>query len=92
LFTPALLRFIGANQNLPFREADRVDTLVSLYAATKRADELMSHAYVHLFDLPQTGLWFFTVYGPWGRADMANFCFARAIMAGEPITLYDHGR
>ncbi len=82
----------GANQELPFRETDRVDSPVSLYAATKRADELMSHAYAHLFGLPQTGLRFFTVYGPWGRPDMAYFSFARAIVAGEPITLYDDGR
>jgi UDP-glucuronate 4-epimerase len=82
----------GANQSLPFRETDRVDTPVSLYAATKRADELMGHAYAHLFGLPQSGLRFFTVYGPWGRPDMAYFSFARAILAGEPITLYDGGR
>ncbi|MBN8900106.1 MAG: NAD-dependent epimerase/dehydratase family protein [Rhodospirillales bacterium] len=82
----------GANTALPFRETDRVDTPVSLYAATKRADELMSHAYGHLFGIPQTGLRFFTVYGPWGRPDMAYFSFARAIMAGEPITLYEGGR
>jgi UDP-glucuronate 4-epimerase len=82
----------GANRALPFREADRVDTPMSLYAATKRADELMSHAYGHLFGLPQTGLRFFTVYGPWGRPDMAYYGFARAIAAGEPITLYDGGR
>jgi UDP-glucuronate 4-epimerase len=82
----------GANQQLPFRETDRVDAPVSLYAATKRADELMSHAYGHLFALPQTGLRFFTVYGPWGRPDMAYFSFARAIVAGDPITLYDGGR
>lgn len=82
----------GANTELPFRETDRVDTPVSLYAATKRADELMSHSYAHLFGLPQTGLRFFTVYGPWGRPDMAYYSFARAIMAGEPITLYDGGR
>jgi UDP-glucuronate 4-epimerase len=82
----------GANEALPFRETDRVDTPVSLYAATKRADELMSHAYAHLFGLRQTGLRFFTVYGPWGRPDMAYFSFARAIVAGEPITLYDDGR
>jgi len=81
----------GGNTALPFREADRVDTPLSLYAATKRADELMSHAYAHLFGLPQTGLRFFTVYGPWGRPDMAYFSFARAIAAGEPITVYDHG-
>jgi UDP-glucuronate 4-epimerase len=82
----------GANTEMPFRETDRVDQPVSLYAATKRADELMSHAYGHLFGLPQTGLRFFTVYGPWGRPDMAYFSFARAIVAGEPITLYDEGR
>ena len=82
----------GANTELPFRETDRVDTPMSLYAATKRADELMSYAYAHLFALPQTGLRFFTVYGPWGRPDMAYYSFARAIMAGEPITLYDGGR
>jgi UDP-glucuronate 4-epimerase len=82
----------GLNDSLPFRETDRVDTPVSLYAATKRADELMSHAYAHLFGLPQTGLRFFTVYGPWGRPDMAYFSFAQAIVAGEPITLYDDGR
>ena len=76
---------------LPFREADRVDTPLSVYAATKRADELMSHAYAHLHGLPQTGLRFFTVYGPWGRPDMAYYSFARAIVAGEPITLYDGG-
>ena len=82
----------GANTEMPFRETDRVDQPVSLYAATKRADELISHAYAHLFGLPQTGLRFFTVYGPWGRPDMAYFSFAAAIEAGEPITLYDDGR
>jgi UDP-glucuronate 4-epimerase len=82
----------GLNTEMPFREADRVDTPVSLYAATKRADELMSHAYAHLFGLPLTGLRFFTVYGPWGRPDMAYYSFAKAIMEGEPITLYDGGR
>ena len=82
----------GANRALPFAETDRVDAPVSLYAATKRADELMSHAYGHLFGLPQTGLRFFTVYGPWGRPDMAYYSFAEAIVAGEPITLYDGGR
>jgi UDP-glucuronate 4-epimerase len=81
----------GANMRLPFSEADRVDTPVSIYAATKRADELMSHAYAHLHRLPQTGLRFFTVYGPWGRPDMAYYSFARAIVAAEPITLYDGG-
>jgi UDP-glucuronate 4-epimerase len=81
----------GLNAAMPFSEADRVDTPVSLYAATKRADELIAHAYAHLYQLPQTGLRFFTVYGPWGRPDMAYYGFARAIMAGEPITLYDGG-
>ena len=81
----------GANQSLPFAESDRVDTPLSLYAATKRADELMSHAYAHLFAIPQTGLRFFTVYGPWGRPDMAYYLFARAIMDGEPITVFDNG-
>ncbi len=82
----------GSNTEMPFRETDRVDHPVSLYAATKRADELMSQAYAHLFGLPQTGLRFFTVYGPWGRPDMAYFSFAQAILAGKPITLYDEGR
>ena len=82
----------GANTAMPFRETDAVDLPVSLYAVTKRADELMSHSYAHLFGLPQTGLRFFTVYGPWGRPDMAYFSFAQAIMNGEPITLYDDGR
>ena len=81
----------GANRDLPFSETDRVDTPLSIYAATKRADELMSHAYAHLHGLPQTGLRFFTVYGPWGRPDMAYYSFARAIVAGEPITLYEGG-
>ena len=81
----------GANASLPFSEADRVDTPISIYAATKRADELISHAYAHLHGLPQTGLRFFTVYGPWGRPDMAYYSFARAIVAGEPITLYEGG-
>lgn len=82
----------GANQNLPFGEDDRVDSPLSVYAATKRADELLSYAYAHLYRLPQTGLRFFTVYGPWGRPDMAYYSFARAIMAGDPIVLYDGGR
>ena len=81
----------GGNTKLPFAETDPVDLPVSLYGATKRADELMSHSYSHLYGLPQSGLRFFTVYGPWGRPDMAYFSFARAIMAGEPITLYDNG-
>ncbi len=82
----------GGNAKLPFAETDPVDTPVSLYAATKRSDELISHAYGHLHGLPQTGLRFFTVYGPWGRPDMAYFKFAEAICQGEPITLYDGGR
>jgi UDP-glucuronate 4-epimerase len=82
----------GANQEVPFSEADRVDAPLSVYAATKRADELLSHAYAHLHGLPLTGLRFFTVYGPWGRPDMAYFSFAQAITAGEPITVYDGGR
>ncbi len=81
----------GANRTLPFGEADPVDTPLSVYAVTKRADELMSHAYAHLHGLPQTGLRFFTVYGPWGRPDMAYYSFARAIMADDPITLYEGG-
>ena len=81
----------GGNAKLPFAETDPVDAPVSLYAATKRSDELVSHAYGHLHGLPQTGLRFFTVYGPWGRPDMAYFQFAEAIRRGEPITLYDHG-
>jgi len=82
----------GLNRALPFAETDRVDSPSSLYAATKRAAELASHAYTHLYGLPQTGLRFFTVYGPWGRPDMAYYGFAEAIMAGRPITLYDGGR
>lgn len=82
----------GANAVSPFRESDRVDTPLSVYAATKLADEHLSHAYAHLFGVPQTGLRFFTVYGPWGRPDMAYYSFARAIVAGEPITLFDGGR
>ncbi len=82
----------GGNTKLPFAENDPVNTPVSVYAATKRADELISHAYGHLYRLPQTGLRFFTVYGPWGRPDMAYYLFAAAIMRGAPITLYDGGR
>ncbi len=81
----------GANDKMPFAETDRVDTPMSLYAATKRADELMSHAYGHLYGMKQTGLRFFTVYGPWGRPDMAYYSFAEAIAAGRPITVYDNG-
>ena len=81
----------GLAEDFPLEEAGRVDRPTSLYAATKRADELISHAYTHLYDLPQTGLRFFTVYGPWGRPDMAYYGFAAAIAAGQPITLYDGG-
>lgn len=82
----------GGNVATPFSETDRVDLPTSIYAVTKRADELMSYAYGHLYALPQTGLRFFTVYGPWGRPDMAYYLFARAIVSGNPITLYDGGR
>jgi UDP-glucuronate 4-epimerase len=81
----------GGNTKIPFAVEDRVDQPVSLYAATKRADELMSHCYSHLYGIPATGLRFFTVYGPWGRPDMAAFLFADAITAGRPITLYNRG-
>jgi UDP-glucuronate 4-epimerase len=82
----------GANTKLPFSEHDNVDHPVSLYAATKKANELMAHTYSHLYGLPTTGLRFFTVYGPWGRPDMALFKFTRAILRGEPIEVYNHGR
>jgi UDP-glucuronate 4-epimerase len=82
----------GANRKLPFSVDDNVDHPVSLYAATKKANELMAHTYSHLFALPTTGLRFFTVYGPWGRPDMALFLFARRILAGEPIDVFNHGR
>jgi UDP-glucuronate 4-epimerase len=82
----------GAGSALPYSEAARADRPQSLYAATKRADEMMSIAYSHLYGLRQTGLRFFTVYGPWGRPDMAYFSFAEAMMAGRPITLYEGGR
>ncbi len=82
----------GSNTVLPFRVEDRVDHPVSLYAATKKADELMSETYAHLYRLPQTGLRFFTVYGPWGRPDMALWIFTRKILAGEPIEVFNHGK
>lgn len=82
----------GGNTKLPFAEDDPVNTPISVYAATKRADELISHAFGHLYGLKQTGLRFFTVYGPWGRPDMAYYSFADSIMRGRPITLYDGGR
>jgi UDP-glucuronate 4-epimerase len=81
----------GANHALPFSEEQNVDHPVSLYAATKKANELMAHSYSHLYALPTTGLRFFTVYGPWGRPDMAPMLFTRAILAGEPIRVYNHG-
>jgi UDP-glucuronate 4-epimerase len=82
----------GGNRKMPFAETDAVDHPVSLYAATKKANELMAHSYSHLYGLPTTGLRFFTVYGPWGRPDMAYFKFAQAILAGEPIPVFNHGR
>jgi len=82
----------GANRKLPFAVEDSVDHPVSLYAASKKANELMAHTYSHLFGLPTTGLRFFTVYGPWGRPDMALFLFTRKILAGEPIDVFNHGR
>src|SRR4051812_19386499 len=82
----------GANKRLPFSEHDNVDHPVSLYAATKKANELMAHAYAHLFGLPCTGLRFFTVYGPWGRPDMALFKFTRGILAGESLPVFNHGK
>jgi len=82
----------GANRKLPFAVDDGVDHPVSMYAATKKANELMAHTYSHLFGLPTTGLRFFTVYGPWGRPDMALFLFTRKILAGEPIEVFNHGR
>jgi len=81
----------GANRKLPFSVRDAVDHPVSLYAATKKANELMAHTYSHLYSLPTTGLRFFTVYGPWGRPDMALFLFTRKILAGEPIEVFNHG-
>jgi UDP-glucuronate 4-epimerase len=82
----------GSNEKTPFSVEDRVDTPVSLYAATKKANELMAHAYHHLFDFPCTGLRFFTVYGPWGRPDMALFLFTDAILNNRPIDVYNYGQ
>ena len=82
----------GTNEKLPFDEGQRTDTPVSFYAATKKANEVMAHAYAHLFGIPSTGLRFFTVYGPWGRPDMALFKFTRGILAGEPIPVFNEGR
>jgi len=82
----------GGNVKLPFSTADRVDTPCSLYAATKKADELMAHCYAHLYRLPMTGLRFFTVYGPWGRPDMAAWIFTESILADRPIKIFNHGK
>ncbi len=82
----------GGHTKMPFSEHDSVDHPVSMYAATKKANELMAHTYSHLFGLPTTGLRFFTVYGPWGRPDMALFLFTRAILEGRPIDVFNHGR
>jgi UDP-glucuronate 4-epimerase len=82
----------GANAKLPFSVDDRTDHPVSLYAATKKANELMAYSYSHLYGLPVTGLRFFTIYGPWGRPDMAIFLFAKAILEGKPIKLFNHGK
>jgi UDP-glucuronate 4-epimerase len=81
----------GGRTSTPFAEDDRIDRPVSFYAATKVANEAMAASYSQLFDLPMTGLRFFTVYGPWGRPDMALFLFTRAILAGEPIAVFNHG-
>jgi UDP-glucuronate 4-epimerase len=97
---PALKHFVyassssvyGSNSQLPFSVSDSVEQPNSLYAATKRADELISHTYAHLYGIPSTGLRFFTVYGPWGRPDMAPMIFARAIIAGEPIKVFNRGQ
>ncbi len=82
----------GANTNMPFSIHNNVDHPLSMYAATKKANELMAHTYSHLYDLPTTGLRFFTVYGPWGRPDMALFLFTRKILAGEPIDVFNYGK
>ncbi len=82
----------GGNERMPFSEHDNVDHPVSLYAATKKANELMAHTYSHLFNLPTTGLRFFTVYGPWGRPDMALFLFTKAILEDRPIDVFNHGK
>ena len=82
----------GANTKLPFSVEDKTDRPISLYAATKKANELMAHSYSHLYRLPVTGLRFFTIYGPWGRPDMAIFMFAKSIVEGTPIKLFNHGK
>ena len=82
----------GSNTQMPFSESHNIDHPVSMYAATKKANELMAHTYSHLFGLPTTGLRFFTVYGPWGRPDMALFLFTKAMLEGRPIDVYNHGK
>ena len=82
---------MAPNRKLPFDVSDPVDHPVSLYGATKKANELMAHSYAHLFALPATGLRFFTVYGPWGRPDMSLFLFTRNILAGEPVEVFNYG-
>ena len=82
----------GGNEKTPFSEHDNVDHPISLYAATKKANELMAHTYSHLYQIPTTGLRFFTVYGPWGRPDMALFLFTKAILKGEAINIFNHGK
>ena len=82
----------GGNRKIPFSVDDRVDHPLSLYAATKKANELMAHAYSHLYGIPTTGLRFFTVYGPWGRPDMAMWIFTQAILSGQPIDVFNHGK
>ncbi|WBU52635.1 NAD-dependent epimerase/dehydratase family protein [Paracoccus sp. SCSIO 75233] len=81
----------GANTQMPYRETDKVDTQMSFYAATKKSNEVMAHSYAHLFDIPTTMFRFFTVYGPWGRPDMAPYLFTSAIMEGRPIKVFNHG-
>ena len=82
----------GSNDDKPFKETHNTDHPVSLYGATKKANEVMAHSYSHLFQLPTTGLRFFTVYGPWGRPDMALFLFTKAILENKPIDIYNHGK
>ena len=82
----------GGNKKLPFKETDNVDHPISLYAASKKANELIAHSYSHLYGIPATGLRFFTVYGPWGRPDMALFLFTKAILDGKPIQLFNNGK
>ena len=82
----------GANTQMPYAETDKADTQMSFYAATKKSNEVMAHSYAHLYDIPTTMFRFFTVYGPWGRPDMALFKFTKAILNGDPIDVYNHGR